>query len=92
MSQWYRRDGDDLILFLRIQPRAGKDAFGEVLDGYRKLRIKAPPVEGKANEYLVRFLAKRLGVARSAIRIEQGQTGRNKRIRIEGLDEPPEIE
>ncbi len=92
MSRWYRRDGDDLILFLRIQPRAGKDAFGEVLDGCRKLRIKAPPVEGKANEYLVRFLAKKLGVARSAIRIEQGQTGRNKRIRIQGLSELPEIE
>ncbi|RTZ72022.1 MAG: YggU family protein [Gammaproteobacteria bacterium] len=92
MSQWYRRDGDDLILLLRIQPRAGRDGFGEILDGYRKLRIKAPPVDGKANDYLVRFLAKKLGVARSAVRIEQGQTGRNKRIRIRNLSRLPELD
>jgi uncharacterized protein (TIGR00251 family) len=90
MSPWYRRDGNDLLLFLRIQPRAGKDEFGEILDGCRKLRIKAPPVDGKANAYLVRFLAKKLGVARSAIHIEQGLAGRNKRIRVEGLTDLPE--
>lgn len=89
MSQWYRRDGADLLLFLRIQPRAGRDEFGEILAGYRKLRIKAPPVDGKANAHLVRFLAKKLGVARNAVHIEQGLTGRNKRIRIEGLTDLP---
>ncbi|WP_456378242.1 DUF167 domain-containing protein [Thiolapillus sp.] len=37
---WYRRDGDDLLLFLKIQPRSGKDGFGEIMEGTRKLRIK----------------------------------------------------
>jgi len=86
---WYRRDGDDLLLFLRIQPRAGRDALGEVLGERRKLFIKAPPVDGKANDHLVRLLAKWLGVPRSRVVIEQGLTGRNKRIRIIGLDTLP---
>lgn len=86
---WYRRDGEDLLLFLKIQPRAGKDAFGEIMEDSRKLRIKAPPVEGKANDYLVRFLAKKLGVNRRAIRIEQGETGRNKRVRVKGVASLP---
>lgn len=90
MNSWYRQDGEDLILFLRIQPRAKRDEFGEIVGGYRKLRIQAPPVDGKANEHLIRFLAGELGVRKGAISIEQGQTGRNKRIRIRGLSKPPE--
>jgi len=90
MSGWHRREGDDLILSLRIQPRASKDAFGEILDDRRKLRIKAPPVDGKANEHLVRFLAKTFRVNRRDVEIEQGLTGRNKRVRIRGVTRLPE--
>ncbi len=86
---WYRREGDDLVLFLRVQPRAGRTALGEVVEGRRKLHVKAPPVEGKANQELVKFLAKTLGVPRRAVEIEAGETGRNKRVRIRGLGELP---
>lgn len=80
-----RWDGDDLVLDLRIQPRAAADAiepFGERL----KLRITAPPVDGRANRYLIRYLASALGVARSAVTIEAGENGRDKRVRVRGAD------
>jgi len=89
MSDWYRRDGGDLLLFLRVQPRAGCNAFGEILEGRRKVQLKAPPVEGKANQELVKFLAKSLGVAKSRVKIESGETGRNKRVRILDLPDLP---
>jgi uncharacterized protein (TIGR00251 family) len=51
-----------------------------------KIRLRAPPVDGAANEELVRFLAERLGVPRASVRIVSGTTGRRKRIEVTGLD------
>lgn len=51
-----------------------------------KIRLAAPPVDGAANDELVRFLAERLGVARSAVAITAGRTARRKTVRIEGLE------
>ena len=79
---WYRNEGDDLLLFLRIQPRASKDGFGEIIEDARKLYIKAPPVDGKANAYLIKFLAKQFGVAKSRVIIQSGLNSKCKRIRI----------
>ena len=89
MSSWFRQEEGDLVLLLRVQPRAGRNAFGEVMEGRRKLYLKAPPVDGKANQELVKFLAKSLKVAKGRIRIESGETGRNKRVRILGLESLP---
>lgn len=50
-----------------------------------KLRVAAPPVDGAANEAVVRFLAERLGVPRSAVRVEAGATGRSKVIAVAGI-------
>lgn len=87
---WYRRDGEDLLLFLKIQPRSGKDAFGEIMEDTRKLRIKAPPVDGKANAYLVKYLAKKFGVPKTRVIVESGLSSRNKRIRIKGCNRLPD--
>ena len=80
---WYRWQGEALLLTLRVQPRASRDEFvaphGE---GY-KVRITAPPVDGKANEHLIGFLAKAFGVSRSQVTLESGESGRNKRFRIQ---------
>jgi len=51
-----------------------------------KIRIAAPPVDGAANEELVRFLAKRLAVPRSAVTIAAGLTGRRKTVKISGVE------
>jgi len=70
---------------VRVHPRARKDAItGQVGDAL-KLALTAPPVEGKANEACVRFLAEYLGVPRSSITIVAGESGRQKVIRIGGM-------
>jgi uncharacterized protein (TIGR00251 family) len=53
-----------------------------------KIRLQAPPVDGAANEELIRFLAERLGVPRAAVRILSGETGRRKRVEVTGA--PPD--
>jgi len=68
-----------------IQPRAARtEVVGRHGDAIR-IRIAAPPVDGAANEELVRFLAERLGVARKAVRLKAGAAGRRKTVEIEGL-------
>jgi uncharacterized protein (TIGR00251 family) len=86
--QW---QGDDLLLDIRVQPRASSDGFAEELGGRIKLRITAPPVDGKANSHLIALLAKTFRVAKKDISIISGETGRNKRIRIRRPAHLPEI-
>ncbi len=79
---FYQWQDKDLIIDARIQPKASKDSFAEVLDKRIKIRITAPPVDGKANKHLIAFLAKQFKVAKSGVVILSGESGRNKRIRI----------
>ncbi len=80
---WYRWDGDDLVLDLRVQPKASRDRLvGPHGEDAFKVTLTAPPVDGKANAHLVRFLAKAFGVPRARVVLESGQAGRRKRVRI----------
>jgi uncharacterized protein (TIGR00251 family) len=79
---WYRFDDNDLILHLRIQPKASSDTFAEELGDERKLRITAPPVDGKANKHIIAVLSNMFKVPNGDIVIESGELGRHKRIRI----------
>jgi uncharacterized protein (TIGR00251 family) len=70
---------------VKIHPRAKKNAItGEVGDAL-KLALTAPPVEGRANEACMEFLAELLRVPRSSVTIAAGQSSRNKVIRVAGL-------
>ena len=90
---WYRWTGADLLLDLRVQPRASRDAFGEPLGDRLKLRLTAPPVDGKANAQLTRFLAGVFGVPKSRVHLESGAASRNKRVRIQAPERlPPSID
>jgi len=74
----------EIILRVYLQPKASKN---EIVGSYRdgiKVKITAPPVEGKANEALIRFLGKELGVSPSCIEITRGQHFREKRLKISG--------
>lgn len=79
---WFQWQGDDLILDCRLQPKSSTDEFVGEHDGQLKIKITAPPVDGKANAHLVKFLAKSFGVSQSQVDIERGESGRSKRIRI----------
>jgi len=87
---WFRRDGSDLILQIRVQPRAGKDALAGVIGDYLKVRLTAPPVEGRANEYLVAYLAKLFGVPKNSVILERGSTSPRKQLRIRSPKKLPE--
>ncbi len=90
MSQFYRWEDDVLHLFMRVQPKASKNEFAEVLEDRIKVRITAPPVDGKANEAILKFMAKAFGVAKSAIEIASGETGRNKHLLIQSPTKLPD--
>jgi uncharacterized protein (TIGR00251 family) len=79
---WFDEKDDCLILNIRVIPRASKDSIQGLLGDALKVRIQAPPVEGKANTYLVKFLSKLWKIPRGNIEILSGETGRNKRLRI----------
>lgn len=70
---------------VRVQPRASRTNVAGELDGALKVRLAAPPVDGEANEELIRFLAKLFDVPRAQIVIRSGQTSRNKLIAIDGI-------
>ena len=66
-----------------VQPRAKRTEVVGWHDHAIKIRLQAPPVDGAANEELVRFIAERLGVPRSAVHIVSGKTSRRKRLSLE---------
>ncbi|HTZ32331.1 MAG TPA: DUF167 domain-containing protein [Methylomirabilota bacterium] len=70
---------------VRVQPRASRDAIAGVLDGALKIRLTAPPLEGRANDALVDFLSSILKTPKSAVRIRSGEQSRNKRVEIFGV-------
>jgi uncharacterized protein (TIGR00251 family) len=79
--------GDNgVVINIKVIPRASKNAVcGEMADGAIKIRLQAPPVEGKANKALVEFLAEVLDVSRSSILLLSGETGRHKRVLVKGI-------
>jgi len=74
------------VLTLHVVPRARRSEVAGRHGDALEIRLAAPPVDGAANEELVRFLAERLSVPRSAISIAAGDTGRRKRVIIEGIE------
>jgi hypothetical protein len=78
------KDGG-VIFAVRVQPRASKSEVAGELDGALKVRLAAPPVDGEANEELIRFLAKLLDVSRREIALISGQTSKNKIVRVDGI-------
>ncbi|MBK8636914.1 MAG: YggU family protein [Chromatiaceae bacterium] len=88
---WHRWEGEDLLLSLRVQPRASADAIGEVAGDHLKIRLTAPPVEGKANAHLRRFLAKLFAVPPSRVTLVSGEQARLKRVRIQAPGRLPDF-
>jgi uncharacterized protein len=72
-----------------VQPRASRTEFAGLQADRLRVRLNAPPVDGRANTALVEFVATACGVAKSRVTLERGSTGREKCLRIHGLDEIP---
>jgi uncharacterized protein (TIGR00251 family) len=82
MSLQVRKTPEGLTFSVFVQPRASKNEAAGVYRNALKIRLTAPPVEGKANKQCTDFLAKSLKVPKSSVQIVSGQTGRNKQVKV----------
>ena len=93
-SRWRREDGDAVVLALHVQPGAKRTAVdgthGEGTHQRLKVRLAAPPVDGKANAELLRFLADAFGVPLRNVVLVRGETSRQKVVRVDGPARRPD--
>ncbi len=80
-----QQDDNGIVLVAKIVPGSSKTALVGTLDQMVKIKVAAPPEKGKANQCLIAFLAKQLGVKKNAIQIVSGQTNPVKHVKIEGI-------
>jgi uncharacterized protein (TIGR00251 family) len=76
-----------VVFSVKVVPAGSKTAISGLLNGMIKVKVSAAPEKGKANQRLIEFLAKQLGVKKSSIRIIAGQTNPIKKIQVLGLSE-----
>ena len=94
-DSWRREDGATLVLALHVQPGAKRTEVaglrGEGKESRLKIRLAAPPVDGKANAELLRFLADAFGVPLRGVVLVRGETSRQKVVRIERPARRPDL-
>lgn len=90
MQGYYGWLNTTLILQVVLQPQAAQSAFVGEYNGRLKIRITAPPVDGKANALLIAFLAKAFKVPKSQVQLQQGALSRQKTVAIEAPKHLPE--
>jgi uncharacterized protein (TIGR00251 family) len=73
---------EGLLIDVRVQPKSSNNAIVGTHGGALKIKLNAPPVEGKANKALIQLIAKRLQCPKSAVEIISGQASRNKRLLV----------
>jgi uncharacterized protein (TIGR00251 family) len=87
--EWCHRHAESLRIAVHVQPGArSSEVIGEIGDAL-KIRLQAPPVDGKANEALIAFVSEKLGVRQRDVRILRGQTSRQK---VLGIDSALSVE
>ena len=90
MAAWYRRNGDAITLTLHIQPGAKRSGIAGLHGEALKIRLAAPPVEGRANEALLKYIAELFGVPLRQVDLRQGNQSRHKVVVVTGSSVEPE--
>ena len=88
LNKLLRQTSKGVTLSCRVQPRASRNAIAGVLGESLKVALTAPPVDGKANAELCKFLADKAGLSKSCVQILSGETSRTKVILFTGIDLP----
>jgi len=88
---WRREDGGAIVLTLHVQPGAKRTEVAGTHGAALKIRLAAPPVDGKANTELVRFLADAFGVPLRQVTLVRGESSREKVVRIESPTRRPDL-
>ncbi|MGC8521789.1 MAG: DUF167 domain-containing protein [Steroidobacteraceae bacterium] len=81
---WLEIRGDDCLLRIRIQPRSSRECIDGVRDGRLLVRVTAPPIDGAANQRLIRLLSHALGVPKSDVSLLRGTKNRDKDVWVRG--------
>lgn len=84
MPEWYRSSGDCITLTLHVQPGAKQTTVAGLHGDALKIRLSAPPIEGRANEALLRFIADFFKVPLRNVELKQGGQSRHKRVEVRG--------
>jgi hypothetical protein len=87
---WRQREGETLVLYIQLQARSGKDTVLGVHGERLRIRVGAPPIEGRANERLLSFLAQEFGVPKSQVNLRSGHTSKFKCVAIAAPRREPE--
>ncbi len=84
---WIKTSKMGVLLDIHLTPKASRDENSGLHGDSLKVKIKAPPVDGKANTYLVRFIAEKLGISKSRVSLVRGETSREKTVLVRDLPE-----
>lgn len=90
MTEWYRRDGELLILTLHVQPGAKRSEVAGLHGEALKIRLAAPPIEGRANDALLKYVAGLFKVPVRQVELRQGAQSRHKVVSVTGSGIIPE--
>ena len=90
MADWYRRNADVITLALHLQPGAKRSGISGLHGNALKIRLAAAPIEGRANEALLKFIAELFGVPLRQVELKQGGQSRHKVVAITGSAIDPE--
>jgi len=80
-----REQSDGVLLSIKLQPRSSANEIGEPLGNELRIKVTAPPVDGSANEALVRLLADALGCPRNRVELLRGHGSRHKTVKLHGF-------
>lgn len=90
MAEWHRREGDAIVLVLHVQPGAKRSEVAGLHGEALKIRLAAPPIEGRANDALLRFIAELFSVPLRNVELLQGAQSRHKRLAVRGTVVDPD--
>lgn len=79
---WCSRHGECLRIAVHVQPNASRTEIAGLVEGALKIRLHAPPVDGKANEALTQFIAERLKVTKRDVTVSRGHGSRQKLLEV----------
>jgi uncharacterized protein (TIGR00251 family) len=86
-----RKPKDIITLKIKVEPRSSKSGIAGSYGDAVKVRLKSPPVEGKANRELIEILAKEFGLAKKDVEIISGKSSRNKIVKLYGVGNPEDV-
>jgi uncharacterized protein (TIGR00251 family) len=81
----YSKAKDGIIISVKVDPRSSRNEIVGVVDKTVRIKLTAPPVEGAANEQLIKLLAERFDIRKSDVIIMKGESSRHKLVKLKGV-------